>query len=85
MEVDVVIVRVEVTVWLGVGVTVVELKVTEGPAGDIVVAKPTFPEKSFKLVMLTDAVAEKPALTVILPGLTPNAKSGVVLVEKVAA
>jgi hypothetical protein len=84
VEVDVVTVRVEVRVWLGARVSVVGLRVRGRPAGDTVVVRLTLPEKPFKLVMLIDAVAENPALPVMLLGLTLMAKSGVMLVEKVA-
>jgi len=62
-----------------------EALLTVGPDGLTVSAKLTVPVKLFTLVMVTVDAPAEPALMLILLGLTPTTKSGVVLVEKMAA
>ncbi len=61
-----------------------ELRETPGPDGDIAAARFTVPVKPLTLVMLIVDTAEEPAVIVMLVGLAASAKSGAVLVLKVA-
>ena len=84
MEVEVETVRVAVIVCPDASVTLAGLSESPGPDGDIVADKFTVPEKLLTLVMLRVDVAEEPAVIVKLVGFAVSAKSGAVLVLKVA-
>lgn len=84
MEPEVETVRVAVIVCPEASVTLVGLSESPGPDGDIVAAKFTVPAKLLTLVMLTVQVADPPAVIVKLVGFAVSAKSGAVLVLKVA-
>jgi hypothetical protein len=84
VEVEVETVRVAVIVCPDPSVTLAGLIESPGPDGDIDADRFTVPEKPLTLVTLRVDVAEEPAVIVMLVGFAEIAKSGVVLVLKVA-
>jgi hypothetical protein len=78
------IVRVDVPVPPDARVILVELRVTTGPDGPIIACKLMVPANPFTLVKLTSEVADDPCIRLMLFGLAPITKSGVVLVVNIA-